>query len=56
MVSHLVLSARWVGVPLVAGVKMVPVNIAFVVDETLLNDEFLDSKKCYFAALGTIDS
>lgn len=54
-VTHIVLAARWVGGILSANMRTTPVNIAYVVDGTVLNDERLDLKKCYYSAVGVAD-
>ena len=39
-ITHLVLTARWVGTSIEPGVKELPVGIAYVTDETLLENSF----------------
>src|SRR5262245_60751091 len=51
-ISHLAIAARWQGVPIVAGADNVPVYIAFVTDDTLLDDAFLSLNKCEYVAIG----
>ena len=54
-VSHLVLCARWVGGVVAPGATHLPINIAYVVDPSVLNDTKLDFAKCYYSAIGTAD-
>jgi hypothetical protein len=51
-VSHLVLAARWQGTAIAAGVENLPVGIAYVTDQSLLNDTRLDLSKCAYVAIG----
>jgi hypothetical protein len=51
-ITHLILAARWQGTRIEAGAKNLPVGIAYVTDETLLNDKHLDFKKCAYIAIG----
>ena len=52
VVSHLVIAARWQGTRIEPGVTHLPVGIAFVTDQSLLDDEKLDLKKCSYVAIG----
>lgn len=52
-VSHLVLAARWEGYRIEARVQNMPVAIAYVVDQSLLDDPQLDFGKCEYVAIGT---
>lgn len=52
-ISHLILAARWEGTQIAPGVEHLPVGIAYVMDNTLLNDAHLDFKKCHYAAIGS---
>ena len=54
-VSHLVLCARWIGGVIAPGATHLPVNIAYVVDPSVLNDANLDFAKCHYSAIGTAD-
>ncbi len=54
-VSHLVLCARWVGGIIAPGATHTPVNIAYVVDPSVLNDTKLDFAKCHYSAIGVAD-
>ena len=54
-VSHLVLCARWVGGVVEPGATHIPINIAYVVDPSVLNDAKLDFAKCFYSAVGIAD-
>jgi len=54
-VSHLVLCTRWVGGVVKPGATHIPINIAYVVDSSVLNDAMLDFAKCFYSAFGTAD-
>ncbi len=54
-VSHLVLCARWVGGVIAPGATHLPINIAYVVDPSVLDDATLDLSKCHYSAIGTAD-
>jgi hypothetical protein len=54
-VSHLILAARWVGGVLAPTMRDTPVNIAYVVEPTVLTDGALDLKKCAYVAIGVAD-
>ncbi|MFZ4683277.1 MAG: hypothetical protein ACOYMS_12300 [Terrimicrobiaceae bacterium] len=54
-VSHLVLCARWVGGVIAPGATHIPVNIAYVVDPSVLDDVQLDFAKCHYIAIGIAD-
>ena len=51
-INHLVLAARWQGTQIHPGVEQLPVGIAYVTDDSLLDDERLDFKKCAYVAIG----
>lgn len=51
-ITHLVLAARWEGTRIEPGVESLPVGIAYVTDESLLNDSQLDFSKCSYVAIG----
>lgn len=55
MVSHIIIAARWVGGVISATMSNTPVNIAYVIDESVLTDDRLDFQKCYYAAIGAAD-
>jgi len=54
-VSHLVLCARWVGGVIAPGATHIPVNVAYVVDPSVLNDAKLDFTKCHYISIGVAD-
>lgn len=49
-VSHMVLTARWQGTSIGPGAKQLPVGIAYVTDQSLLEDDELDFAKCEYVA------
>ena len=55
IISHIVIGARWVGGVLSATMSHTPVNIAYVIDASVLTDAKLDFQKCYYAAIGVAD-
>lgn len=54
MITHLILAARWAGTRIDTSMKSLPVGIAYVTDQTLLEDSELDFKKCAYVAIGTV--
>ena len=54
-ISHLVLAARWVGGVFHPNMRDTPVNIAYVLDPSLLEDPSLDFDKSHYAAIGVAD-
>ena len=54
-VTHLVVTARWAGDRIRAGARTMPVNIVYVTDATLLEDEQLDMAKGAYVAIGVCD-
>lgn len=54
-VNYLVLAARWQGTKIGAGMRGLPVGIAYVVDESVLADAELDFAKCVYVAVGAAD-
>ncbi|HEY9285057.1 MAG TPA: hypothetical protein VIP46_16515 [Pyrinomonadaceae bacterium] len=54
-VRHLVLAARWEGTRISRGMSNMPVGIAYVVDESVLEDAKLDFGKCEYVAIGVAD-
>ena len=53
--THLVLCARLVGGVIAPGATHLPINIAYVVDTSVLDDATLDFSKCHYIAIGTAD-
>jgi hypothetical protein len=51
-INYVVLAARWEGTRIEPRVESLPVGIAFVTDESLLNDSRLDFSKCSYVAIG----
>ena len=51
-ISHVILAARWEGTRIESGAKDLSVGIAYVVDESLINDATLDFAKCRYVAIG----
>lgn len=51
-ITHLILAARWEGTRIEPHVKNLPVGIAYVVDQSLLDDERLNFRKCVYVAIG----
>jgi hypothetical protein len=51
-ITHLVLAARWQGTQIHASVEQLPLGIAYVTDQTLLDHSSLDFKKCAYVAIG----
>lgn len=54
-ITHIVLAARWVDGILGPMMKHTPVNIAYIVDQTVLSDEVLDFEKCFYCAIGVAE-
>lgn len=52
-IEHLVVCARWEGTQIGRGMKDMPVNIAYVIDVSVLSDSELDFAKCEYIAIGT---
>jgi len=51
-ITHLILAARWEGTRIEPGIKSLPVGIAYVTNQSLLNDPRLDFSKCSYVAIG----
>ncbi|MGE0358850.1 MAG: hypothetical protein AB7P08_18245 [Burkholderiales bacterium] len=51
-VTHLVLAARWQGTAIATGAENLPVGIAYVTDQSVLNDAHLSLGKCAYVAIG----
>ena len=52
-VTHVVLAARWVGTRIGRGLLDLPVKIFYVVDDSAVDDQTLDQRKCEYVAIGT---
>ena len=53
-VTHLVLAARWEGQRIEPGIRSMPIAIAYVLDDSLLQDSRLDFTKCEYIAVGAL--
>jgi len=51
-IRYLVVAARWQGTSIGPGVEHLPIGIAYVTDESLLEDARFELKKAYYAAIG----
>jgi hypothetical protein len=51
-VTHLVLAARWQGTAIAVGAENLPIGIAYVTDQSVLNDAHLKLSKCAYVAIG----
>lgn len=51
-ITHLVLAARWEGTRIEPGAENLPVGIAYVTDDTLLDDSVVAFEKCTYIAIG----
>ena len=51
-ITHLVLAARWEGTRIEPNARDLPVGIAYVTDQSLLNDSRLNFTKCSYVAIG----
>jgi len=54
-ITHVVISARWIGARIAPGVQDLGSNIAYVLDPTQITTAFLDSAKCRYVAIGLAD-
>lgn len=52
-IGHVILTARWQGTQIALGAADVPVNLAYVTDLSLLDDDALEFRKCAYVAVGT---
>ena len=52
-ITHLVITARWVGTSIRSGIQHTPVGIAYVTDQAVLTDQRLEFSKCKYVAIGT---
>lgn len=53
-ITHVIVSARYVGAEIKVGINLV-INIAYVLDESVLTDDVLDFQKGKFIAIGIAD-
>ena len=51
-ITHLLLAARWVGTKIAPQAKDLAVGIAYVTDQSLLNDSKVDFNKTSYVAIG----
>lgn len=54
-VTHVILSARYVGEELTPQTRRIVVGLAYVTDDSLLDDARLDFAKCHYAAIGVAE-
>ena len=54
-VTHVIIWPRWQGTQIGSGTKQMPIGIAYVTDISVLDDSFLDFKKCAYVAIGVAD-
>lgn len=54
-VTHLVLATQWESTQMHEGVTSLPVGIAYVIDQSLLQDDELDLEKIRYVATGVAD-
>lgn len=54
-VTHIILKARWQETVIGSGMSSMHIGISYVVDSSVLGDDFLDSKKCVYVAIGTAE-
>jgi len=54
-ITHLVIGTQWEETSVSPGVTRLPVGIAYVIDQTLLDDRELDLDKIRYVALGVAD-
>ncbi|MDH3316618.1 MAG: hypothetical protein OER43_12760 [Gammaproteobacteria bacterium] len=54
-ISYLVLAARWADTQISAGIRQLPIGIAYVTDPSLMDDEALDFDKCKYVAVGVAE-
>lgn len=55
LITHLVVTPRWVGGVLAPGAHHLPINIAYVTNASLLSDTRLDFAKSHYCAIGVAD-
>ena len=54
-ITHLVLATQWENTEMYEGVTRLPVGIAYVIDQSLLQDDELDLEKIRYVATGVAD-
>jgi hypothetical protein len=54
-VTQLIVWPRWQGTQIGPAMRQMPIGIAYVTDSSLLDDAFLDFKKCAYVAIGAAD-
>jgi hypothetical protein len=52
IINYVILATRWAGATIHTGMGSTVLGIAYMVDETLLNDIELDLAKCVYVAIG----
>ncbi len=50
-IQYLIVAGRFVGRPIQRGAGKIALNVAYVIDESLLQDEKLDFQKCAYVAI-----
>lgn len=51
-ISHLIVTARWIGMRIEPNVTNIPIGIAFVTDMSQMDDPSVDFNKCRYIAIG----
>jgi hypothetical protein len=54
-VTYVIVASRWVGHPIRPGILGVPINLAFVLDESQVDEETVNFSKSRFVAIGSAD-
>jgi hypothetical protein len=54
-VHHLIVGERWEGTQFQPGVQSIPVNLAYVVDPSQVDDDAVSFGKCRYVAIGAAD-
>jgi len=52
VITHVVLASRYVGQTISPGFGKLVIGMSFVTDQSVLNDDTLDFKKCFYSAIG----
>lgn len=50
-ITHVVVGARFIGTTIKTGVGTIALNVAYVVDESLLKDKVMNLEKCKYVAI-----